>query len=317
MCTADGFLDDLHLFDAGRLTGMKREAWFYKKNTVIKFICTVIIIMISCPAYGYVLTGSQLLELVSGKLGKAKDFKITQKTILYDDKLIGGSVELKETVFYRSPDLFRAEIQSEETKKIHIASFDQALVVIDGKIVSEFESGFDHYKDIFAFRERLVLQKRLQLLGLDTAKVRFERENGEIVFVIGQPGSYGELYPQLFIDKKTFLPVKWLLRGTTLFGESAEPMEVVFFDWKKFRRIMYPERIEFYKNQVLIKEIKVESIKVNTGVDEALFDFEKLKIQIAAEADKTDADTPTEDKDETQKTIEGLDKIIENDRMAF
>ena len=295
---------------------MIRSVWVNKNNKIfLRLIGVVMLILLSCPAYGYVLTGSQLLELVTGKLGKAKDIKITQKTILYDEKLEGGSTELTETAFYRKPDLFRSEIHSTDTKKIHVASFDQALIVIDGTIVSEFESGFDHYKDLFAFKERLVLQKRLQLLGLDTSRTRLERYNGAIVYVIGQLENYGEIYPQLYIDKKTFLPVKWLLRGTTLFGEASEPMEVVFFDWKKHKRIMFPERIEFYKNQVLVREIKVEKIEINTGIDESLFDFETLKIEYARKAIKQ-PETPDE-KNETQKTIDGLDKIIENDRMAF
>ena len=295
---------------------MIRSVWVNKNNKIfLRLIGVVMLILLSCPAYGYVLTGSQLLELVTGKLGKAKDIKITQKTILYDEKLEGGSTELTETAFYRKPDLFRSEIHSTDTKKIHVASFDQALIVIDGTIVSEFESGFDHYKDLFAFKERLVLQKRLQLLGLDTSRTRLERYNGAIVYVIGQLEDYGEIYPQLYIDKKTFLPVKWLLRGTTLFGEASEPMEVVFFDWKKHKRIMFPERIEFYKNQVLVREIKVEKIEINTGIDESLFDFETLTIEYARKAIKQ-PETPDE-KNETQKTIDGLDKIIENDRMAF
>ena len=295
---------------------MIRSVWVNKNNKIfLRLIGVVMLILLSCPAYGYVLTGSQILELVTGKLGKAKDIKITQKTILYDEKLEGGSTVLTETAFYRKPDLFRSEIHSTDTKKIHVASFDQALIVIDGTIVSEFESGFDHYKDLFAFKERLVLQKRLQLLGLDTSRTRLERYNGAIVYVIGQLESYGEIYPQLYIDKKTFLPVKWLLRGTTLFGEASEPMEVVFFDWKKHKRIMFPERIEFYKNQVLVREIKVEKIEINTGIDESLFDFETLKIEYARKATRQ-PETPDE-KNETQKTIDGLDKIIENDRMAF
>ncbi len=50
--------------------------------------------MVSSPVSGYVLTGSQLLELVVAKLGKAKSLKIKQKLVLYDNKLENGSVEL-------------------------------------------------------------------------------------------------------------------------------------------------------------------------------------------------------------------------------
>lgn len=286
-----------------------------------KYFASIVILfllgIVASPVSGYVLTGSQLLELVVSRLGKAKNLNVTQKFVLYDDKLEGGVVELDETVQYLFPDMFRSEITSKDTKKIHVASFEQAMIILDGKIASEFESGFDHYKDLFLFKDRMMLQKRLQMLGLNTNKTRLERYDDKIVYIIGQKERYGDISPQLYVDQKTFLPLRWLLRGSTLFGEKTEPLEVIFYDWKKYKRARYPGRIEFYQDQVLVREIRVEKVKVNSKIDEGLFDFQALKTEYS-KSDIPDAKAKkTDKKSETRKTIDGLDEIIENDQLAF
>ncbi len=296
---------------------MKGRLHLFKKKYFTAIVVLILIVMVSSPVSGYVLTGSQLLELVVAKLGKAKSLKIKQKLVLYDNKLEDGSVELDETVKYLFPEMFRSEVISKDTKKIHVASFEQALIILDGKIASEFESGFDHYKDLFVFKNRMTLQKRLQMLGLNTERTRVERYNDKIVYIIGQKESYGDIYPQLYLDKKTFLPMKWLLRGSTLLGEKTEPLEVIFYDWKKYKRVWFPGRIEFYKNQVLAREIRVEKVKVNIKIKDSLFDFQALKTEYSVPDISENKIKKTDKKSETRKKIDGLDKIIENDQLAF
>ncbi len=278
-------------------------------------VCVAVFCAVCSPVYAYVPTGSQILDHVTARLGKARDLKLTQKTVLYDEQLEGGRSVIKETAFYLAPELFRSEISSNDTTKIHLASFDQALVVIDNKIVSEFESGFDHYKDLFAFKDRMVLQKRLQLLGIDTAITRLDRLNGKVVYVLGKKETFGDIYPQLYVAKESFLPVKWVLRGTTLFGEESDTMEVLFFKWRKHGNVVLPARMEFYKNHVLVREINVKKVEVNKGVDAKLFDFDTVRAEYQT-SDPSESDV-TEEKDTTRKVIEGLDKIIKNDPLAF
>lgn len=264
------------------------------------------------------LTGSQILEQMAKRIGAVKKMKLTQKTTLYDQKLEGGRIDLDETLYYMTPDLFRSDISSEESRKIHLASYDKALVILDEKVVSTFESGFDHYKDIFALTDRMQLQRRLSTLGLDTSVTRLERFNGRVVYVLGKPVEpFGQLEPQLYIDKETFLPVKWIIRGTEQNGEKTEPLTVHYFDWKKIKRIRRPKRIEFYKNDILVKETSLSEIDFRAPVTESLFDFDTLKTEYVKKEEVQTDETPAEEKDPNQTVIEGLDKIIENDRMAF
>lgn len=296
---------------------MKGKSKLPGKKSFTTILTILIFVMTASPASSYVLTGSQLLELVVARLGKAKSLYIKQKFVLYDDTLENGSVEFDETVIYQFPELFRSEITSQDTKKIHVASFEQAMVILDGQVASEFESGFDHYKDLLLFKDRMMLQKRLQLLGLDTGKTRIERVDDRIAYVIGQKEDDGDIFPQLYLDKKTFLPFKWTLRGSNLLGEETVPLEIMFYDWKKYRKARYPGRIEFYQNNMLVREIRVEKVGVNIKIDEKLFDFEALKTEFSA-PDVSDKKTEkTEKKSETREKIDGLDKIIENDQLAF
>ena len=296
---------------------MKKQYNFYRKLYFLITAVLCFVVMMSSFASAYVLTGSQILELVVSRLGKAKNLGIHQKLVLYDEKLEGGTVELDERVNYIFSEVFRSDIKSQKTGKIHIASFDQALVILDGKIASTFEGGFDHYKDLFLFKDRMTLQKRLQMLGLNTDLTRITRYNDRIVYIIGQKTEYGEIHPELYVDKKSLLPIKWVLRGSNLRGEKTEPLEIVFHDWKKYKKLRLPGRIEFYRNNSLVREITVGKVMINRKLNNNAFDFEKLKIKYAASDVKETETKKDENKSDARKTIDGLNKIIENDQLAF
>lgn len=296
---------------------MKKLLNYYRKFCYLIAAVLGFFVLMSSVASAYVLTGSQLLEIVVTRLGKTKNMRIHQKLVLYDEKLEEGAVELDEKVSYIFSEVFRSDIKSDNTDKIHIASFDEALVILDGKIASAFESGFDHYKDLFLFKNRITLQKRLQQLGLNTDYTRLTRYNDRIVYIIGQKPEYGETYPELYVDKKSLLPVKWIIRGSDLHGEKTEPLEIVFHDWKKYKRLRLPSRIEFFRNNILVREIIVEKVLLNRKLKTDHFDFEMLKTKYSVPDPKETDEKKEEKKSEARKTIDGLNKIIENDQLAF
>lgn len=270
-------------------------------------------------AHARILTCSQILEQMSDHMGSARKMSLAQKMVLYDSKLEGGSLELEEKVFYKEPDLFRSELRSKDTEKLHVASGEEALVIIDGRIVSEYESGFDHYKDLLALKDRMNLQKRLKNMGMNTSATRLERFNGRIVYVIGDsPEPFGELRPQLYIDKETFLPVKWIIRGTVIRGEKTDPMAVLYFDWKKEKRIFIPGRMEFYRNDILVREVRVKGVDFKSPVGAEIFNLEALKAEYSRKKEIPGGDDkPAAGQDPNREAIEKLGRIIENDRLAF
>ena len=61
----------------------------------------------------YVLSGPHILELMTTKYSKAKRLLVSQKMILYNNDPQQRTVELKETLRYVFPDVFRSDIRSE------------------------------------------------------------------------------------------------------------------------------------------------------------------------------------------------------------
>ncbi|MEZ4578570.1 MAG: hypothetical protein R2875_11320 [Desulfobacterales bacterium] len=69
-----------------------------------------------------------------------------------------------QLIRYQLPGNFRSDITSEEPTRIHLVSANQALTVVDGKIVSEGETWEDRYKDIFLYRSRKEMVEKLSLM---------------------------------------------------------------------------------------------------------------------------------------------------------
>lgn len=288
----------------------------HQTNYIITMTFVIVMVLPSFTS-AYVLTGAQLLELVVSRLGKARNTVIQQKHVVYDDQIDGGTAELEEKVYYIFSKAFRSDLKFQNALKTHVASDETAVSIIDGKVVSEYENGFDHVKDLFLFKDRIMLQKRLNRLGLDTDFTRITRYNDRIVYVIGRQSEYGETYPELYIDKKMRLPVKWVLRGNRFKGEETKPLEVIFHDWKKYRRLRLPGRVEFYRNNVLVREVIIDKVMINKKLKDEMFDVEKLKAKLSESDKTTSAEKKNENKSEATKTIEGLNRIIENDQLAF
>lgn len=285
------------------------------KLQIILLVVIFSLPVFSSPAGAYVLKGPHVLDLVVKKLGRLRSLRGTQQITLYDKNLPEGSVELEEKVSYLFPDRFRSEIDAEKAKKTHISAFDRAIVLLDGKIISKTEGGFDHYKDLLLFRNRIMLQDRLSSLGVDLGVTSLKRYPGGIVFVIGAGQHDEKIKPQLWVDKETFLPVRWLLSVRGDNGDRDE-LDVWFRDWKKVKKSYTPYHIEFYKNGNLVREIRVRKIVINPVISENIFDIEAVE-KNAEPLDESPREGDENEKSEIQKKIDGLDEIIKKDSLAF
>ena len=267
------------------------------------------------PANAYVLQGPHILELMIGKLGTAGKLSVSQKLILYDNNPQSTGFELTETLRYIFPEQFRSDILSDNAQRIHVISKGAALIVIDGKVIAENESWTDHYKDIILYRSRILLQKRLASLGVDVSVSSLGRFQGKIAYVIG--AQYPDKsVPQVWIDKDTFRPMRWLITGKDdLLSASTESckdfLEVRYHNWQQAEKIWYPMLIEFYQNDILIRQINVDQITANPSFPEDLFDIKQLQsIYSPASPLASDQQKP-EGLSEVQKAIEEFKKIYE------
>ena len=272
------------------------------------FVVIVIFTYVYSQADAYVLQGPHLLELMIQNVKASGRLFISQKLILYDNSRQGG-LEFDETLKYIFPETFRSDIISENVQRIHVLSKGEALTVIDGKAVAASETIYGRYKDIFLYNSRVLLEEKLFLHGVDVNVSSLGRFQGQPVYVVGAHYP-DETVPQIWLTKDTFRPLRWIITGKT--AENREDtLEVRYLDWQPLNKMWYPMRVEFYRDDILVREIKVQNIETKPIFPEDLFDIDHLKSIYLPDASKRSEQGAEKDLNEVQKTIEEFKKIYE------
>ena len=247
-----------------------------RKSKIMIFCLSITVLpLFFVPANAYVLQGPHLLELMAQNIGKTKSLFVSQKLALYDDSFKDGSIELKEALKYLFPEKFRSDIVSKNGKRIHVVSKGRSLTIIDGKTVASHETIFDRYKDIILYNSRSALMQKLGHLGINTSVASLGRFEDKPVYILGAQYP-DESVSQIWLDKETFRPFRWII-STERSNGRIDSLEVRYSKWRKIRKIFYPMHIEFYQDDQLIRTIKVDEIKVNPGISDALFNINRLK----------------------------------------
>lgn len=272
-------------------------------------IGVMVCMFIPGPAQGYVLKGPHILQLMIKRLGSAQQLMVVQKIVIQHADDLAKSIELTETLHYLFPDKFRSEIQSPDTKRVYVLSQKTVVAVVDGKVVDHLETPFDFYKDVLLFRKRILLAERLTQHGINLKISSLGRIQKRVGFVIG--AQYPDVsVPQLWVDKETFQPLRWIIRGATVANSEPE-LEVRYQNWQKIMSLWYPMEIDFYHNGSLFRRLQVNDIKINSPVASELFDPQRLRaLYPPISADRPKAAEPSA-VDEVKKTIEEFKKIYE------
>lgn len=271
----------------------------------LAFFSFMVFVFFYTHANAYVIPGPHVLELMIEKLGRGKSLLISQKLSIYDVSHKKNIIKLRETLKYSFPEKFRSEIQSENAKRIYVFSLGAALTVIDDKIVSNTETRFDCYKDVFLYRSRIMLQNRLSLLGVDTSVSSLGRFQNKTAYVIGAKYP-DESVSQIWLDKNTFQPVRWIIIDNK---SNKDVLEIRYGDWKQTHKAWYPMRIEFYHNDILVREIYADKIKINPSFSDELFDIEHLK-SVYLNLGSVEKDN-SQGLNDIQKTIKEFKKLYE------
>jgi outer membrane lipoprotein-sorting protein len=261
------------------------------------------------PSHAYVLHGYHLLELMRHEMGTARSLEVIQKLTIQESVSPTEAVAVQETLSYRFPVAFRSEFTSAAGQHIQIFSNGRALTVVDRRIVSDTESELDHYKDIFLYNTRELLKNRLSQLGVAADVSSLGRFQGRIAYVLGAQYP-DETVPQLWLDKETFRPMRWLLKPASA-GNLSEAIEVRYDDWRKLSSIWYPERIEFYQGDRLLRRMQVQRTRVNPELSDRLFDLTYLKSIYPYAAAPPPAQGESGGKNDIQRTIDRFRKLFE------
>ncbi len=259
-------------------------------------------------SHAYILRGPHILELMTEKCGKPKSMLVSQKVLFYNAGE-AGTTEVNETLRYIFPEDFRSDAKSENSERIHLMSKGEAMTVIDGKIAVTGETLFDIYKDILLYRSRELLKARLTALGVDMSVVAFGRFQDKIAFVIGAEKA-DDPVPQVWIDKDSFLPMRWLMKAD---GSDAQKMgmEIRYSDWRQIDRAWYPMQIVFYQDEKPVREIRVETLRMNLSFPKDLFDIERFKATYVSAVPEAKDGSVSGEINEIEKSINEFRKKFE------
>ena len=279
--------------------------------TIISIALLLAVPSVAIPpdAKAYVLHGYHLLDLMLKEIGSARELQVVQKSTIEDAFNPEVTAGINETVNYLLPGAFRSEFTSAAGDHIHVFSGGRSLTILNKRIVSEKESDLDRYKDIFLFNKREALKNHLVKLGMAPDVSSVGRFQGTLVYVLGAQYP-DETVPQLWLDKSTFMPVRWLLRPASTVN-LRESFEVRYHGWRKTGTTWYPFRVEIYQGDRLLRKIQVARVQVNPKLSHRLFDIAYLK-SIYPKGDPLQPEQPEPGvKSDVQKTIERFRRIFE------
>ena len=279
-----------------------------RKNSIF-LLSVVILLAVFSPANAYVLQGQHLLELMTQNFKKSRRLLVSQQLVLYDNSGLRSAVELNETLRYDFPETFRSDILSENVKRIHVLSKGMTLTVIDGKAAIESETRYDRYKDIMLFNSRALLEKRLASHGVDFTISSLGRFQGQPAYVLGAQYP-DETAPQIWLDKDTFRPIRWVITGKVA-DNPEDCLEVRYLEWQRVHKTWYPMRVEFYKNDILVRQINVDNIEAAPDFPEDLFNIDHLKSIYRLDTAAVPDQGAEKEQNEVQKTIEKFKKMYE------
>jgi outer membrane lipoprotein-sorting protein len=243
------------------------------------------------------------------EMGSARGLQVDQELSVLESFPATERLVLQETVSYRFPVAFRSEFTSAAGRHIQILFGGRALTVVDRRIVAEAANDLDHYKDIFLYNTPDLLKNRLVDLGVAVEVSSLGRFQGRIGYVLGAQYP-DESVPQLWLDKETFRPMRWLLKPAAATPAGAA-LEVRYDDWKKVASLWYPRRIEFYQGDRILRRIQVKRARVNPDFPDRFFDLAYLEslypYAAAAPSDRKESGAVTD----MQRAIDRFRRMIE------
>jgi hypothetical protein len=188
---------------------------------------------------------------------------------------------LTEALTYQLPGGFRAEIRSEAIQRLYLEVDGEALLTMDGHLVPMGGGWFETFKDLFLFTRRLDLHRQLALKGVDVAIATLGLWNERPVHVLG--AYFPDAAPaQIWVDKETLLPVRWLWETvgggleSTSQGERRN-FEIRYDRWQLFGKRRYPLRVQFFENHELVRTLVAEAVVVNAEVEAGSMDLEAVR----------------------------------------
>jgi hypothetical protein len=235
------------------------------------FLRLLILICFLVPSTGLasILGAPHLLHLVRNKIKRPAGIEAQQsRKVLNYQNFEKPYFEFQEKLIYSYPGHLRINTLSQPLANFSVESDSKFIKISDGVITSLHKSLTDLYSDILLYRDNEHCLSQLDLWGIDTTKITFQRYDDKICYVIGKPQKKDYDFPGLWIEKETFLPIKYVVK------KDNQKIKFLYKNWQKVSRTFYPMQIHIFLNDRLYAFIKVESFIIKSTFLPHLFDID-------------------------------------------
>ncbi|MBW2651042.1 MAG: hypothetical protein JRC66_08585 [Deltaproteobacteria bacterium] len=238
-----------------------------KRSVFHIFFILVISLGFIHAGFAYIPSAGQILQPFLKAYRGLNTIRIDMETVIYDD--LYEKTEIREQILIKKGGMFRAE---------RAFSHGDNILIQDGK--KTFNLGVETanaderridsvFPTIFFQKSVNDLLNALNFLGVDTEAVSINRMNGKVVFVAGRgletaPGS------RLWIERKRSLPLRFV--GVGMSGGERIVLRAEYLGYHQVsKRFWLPERIAYYRNDVLWVVSTLKNITINENLSETLF----------------------------------------------
>lgn len=225
----------------------------------------------------YVPVAGHLLKAAAEKRSAPSSAVVRQTRIVPAQKPGGTEEEFRETVFMRFPGLIRSELQTDQGKRVYLERSGTYRIADSQGVSQAPPDPMDIALRLLASPEAGAMQQVLARSGVDLSVASLGIFQGRIGYVLGARYP-DESVPQVWFDKKTLLPFRWLLVRQTAEG-FFQRTEIRYSAWQKTGELHYPRAMAFFFNERRIADVRVDRIDAGADVAYEQFSFERLAEQ--------------------------------------
>ena len=240
-------------------------------------ILLALVLILPISASGYIPSAHFIIKMMLEGNGAIDHVMVEQTAIIFDEDSGGEALRVPGVLYLKLPDGYRLDMTLPYEKKTSIYRKGEIFTIVDGEIVSRGPDRRALFKDFLIRHSVNRIMGLLRSKHVNIERTGLGRFGGKVSYIIGAGETETE-FPQLWIEKDSFLPLRFVAKEKR--EESIVTVEVRYLDYRhiddKFR---YPSTIEFYADDKLTLRYQTEKVMVNTSMPDNVFDMKKLIIK--------------------------------------
>jgi zinc protease len=211
--------------------------------------------------------GKEIWEQVIKAMGGKDAFKSITNSVIKAQTSVStpqGEFQISSTNFHIFPDKVRQEMSMPFGIIVTVFDGEKGWMVSPQGTQDLPESQLKEVKsDLFRSHFNLFLADDLKVQF--TGEENLENQKADVLLISDSTGNQLKMY----VDAKTFLPVKESYQGATMMGPGT--VEEIFSDYREISGVKIPFSITSFANGQKTTDTKISEINFNTQIDPELF----------------------------------------------